>query len=156
MSQEQPKNPAVDSSLDGSDQFAVRQSKLDHLRESGNDPSVRTGISRILRAKRLNYCPKSWKKDRRFRWPAESLPFVLWARRRFSRSSIGMAKFNPMSAGMKSGRRLMPISRNSTLVTSSGFVVPFFEPRRVKLPYGPRSTGWSPSPSVPCRKNGMD
>ena len=38
MSQEQPKNPAVDSSLDGSDQFAVRQSKLDHLRESGNDP----------------------------------------------------------------------------------------------------------------------
>ncbi len=38
MSQEQPKKPAVDSSLDGSDQFAVRQSKLDHLRESGNDP----------------------------------------------------------------------------------------------------------------------
>jgi len=38
MSQEQPINPAVNSSLDGSDQFAVRQSKLDHLRESGNDP----------------------------------------------------------------------------------------------------------------------
>ena len=38
MSQEQPSKPAADPSLDGSDQFAVRQSKLDHLRESGNDP----------------------------------------------------------------------------------------------------------------------
>ncbi|MBN37508.1 MAG: lysine--tRNA ligase [Opitutae bacterium] len=38
MSQEQPSPPSADSSLDGSDQFAVRQSKLDHLRESGNDP----------------------------------------------------------------------------------------------------------------------
>jgi lysyl-tRNA synthetase, class II len=38
MSQEQSTNPASDPSLDGSDQFAVRQSKLDHLRESGNDP----------------------------------------------------------------------------------------------------------------------
>ena len=38
MSQDQPQKTAADSSLDGSDQFAVRQSKLDHLRESGNDP----------------------------------------------------------------------------------------------------------------------
>ena len=38
MSQEQPQKPASDPSLDGSDQFAVRQSKLEHLRESGNDP----------------------------------------------------------------------------------------------------------------------
>jgi len=38
MSQEQPQPPASDPSLDGSDQFAVRQSKLEHLRESGNDP----------------------------------------------------------------------------------------------------------------------
>jgi lysyl-tRNA synthetase class 2 len=38
MSQEQPQKPASDSSLDGSDQFAVRQSTLEHLRESGNDP----------------------------------------------------------------------------------------------------------------------
>jgi len=38
MSQEQPQPPAPDPSLDGSDQFAVRQSKLEHLRESGKDP----------------------------------------------------------------------------------------------------------------------
>ena len=38
MSQEQPPTPASDSSLDGSDQFAVRQSKLERLRESGSDP----------------------------------------------------------------------------------------------------------------------
>jgi lysyl-tRNA synthetase class 2 len=38
MSQEQPQQPAPNPVLDGSDQFAVRQAKLDHLRESGNDP----------------------------------------------------------------------------------------------------------------------
>ena len=38
MSQDQPQQPASSPALDGSDQFAVRQAKLDHLRESGNDP----------------------------------------------------------------------------------------------------------------------
>ena len=38
MSQDPRQTPASDPSLDGSDQFAVRQSKLEHLRESGNDP----------------------------------------------------------------------------------------------------------------------
>ena len=38
MSQEQPPTSAPDPSLDGSDQFAVRQSKLERLRESGSDP----------------------------------------------------------------------------------------------------------------------
>ena len=38
MSQEQPQENDSSVPLDGSDQFAVRQAKLDQLREAGQDP----------------------------------------------------------------------------------------------------------------------
>lgn len=38
MSQEKAQQPTSKQALDGSDQFAVRQAKLEHLRDCGNDP----------------------------------------------------------------------------------------------------------------------
>ena len=52
MRQEQPKKPAVDSSLDGSDQFAFAKASSIICGNPETILTVRTGISRILRAKR--------------------------------------------------------------------------------------------------------
>ena len=112
MSQEQLK-PAVDSSLDGSDQFAVAKASSNICGNPETIPSVRTGTNRILRAKPSDYCRRPGGRTE-FRY-GRIVALRLMGKASFLKIIDRDGKIQSYVCRDEMGGG-MPISRNSTLV----------------------------------------
>ena len=141
MSQEQPSPPSADSSLDGSDQFAVRQSKLDHLRESGNDPYRSNWDQSHTSSEALDLLPEDLEEGPEVSVAGRIVAFRLMGKASFLKIIDRDGKIQSYVRRDEIGDDEYAAFKSWILVTSLEFEALFSERGRVRLRFEPKSTG---------------